>query len=248
MTTKTAPRAVSKPAAKSTAKANAKPAGKPELSRLAIVDRALALADAEGIDAVTTRRLAQEFGVTPMALYWHVKNKDELLAAMGDRFFDGFPAIPDDVGWAGQLRAVVSSLVEALRRHPGAAHLAGARVLECEAGRDIAERTLAVLRGAGFGVTQAANLAGAAMQIATTLVVGQAGAELGVAESERDTAREAKRSALAGLPPTRYPNLVDSADALCTCDDQDAYFDFGVELFVAGAEQLHRRDAAESVS
>lgn len=223
-----------------------KSAARAELSRLAIVDRALAVADAEGIDAVTTRRLAQEFGVTPMALYWHFKNKDELLAAMGDRFFDDVPAASVDGDWPEQLRAIVSALVDALRRHPGAAHLAGTRVLSCDAGRDVAERALRVLRAAGFDATEAANMAGAAMQIATSLVLGQAGAEPGVAESDRDAVREAKRAGLAGLPRSRYPNLIDSADAFCQCDDVDAYFDFGVDLFVAGAEQMRRQMAAES--
>ena len=51
------------------------------LTRAAVAERALRLADAEGLEAVTIRRLAQELGVTPMALYWHFKNKDELLAA-----------------------------------------------------------------------------------------------------------------------------------------------------------------------
>ena len=55
------------------------------LSREAVIDHALAVADLDGLDAVSIRRIAQDFGVTPMALYWHVKNKDELLAAMGDR-------------------------------------------------------------------------------------------------------------------------------------------------------------------
>jgi AcrR family transcriptional regulator len=219
-----------------------------ELNRLAIVDRALAVADAEGIEAVTTRRLAQEFGVTPMALYWHFKNKDELLAAMGDRFFDDMAVVAGDGDWPEQLRAIISGLVDALRRHPGAAHLAGTRVLSCDSGRDVAERALRVLRGAGFDVTQAANLAGAAMQIATTLVLGEAGAEPSVAESERDAVREAKRATLAGLPPSRYPNLIESADAFCQCDDADAYFAFGVDLFVAGATQLQRHLAAESAS
>src|SRR5580704_14285830 len=72
-----------------------KTATKSELSRLAIVDRALEIADAEGRDAITIRRLAQDFGVTPMALYWHVANKDELLAAMGDRFFDHVADVAD---------------------------------------------------------------------------------------------------------------------------------------------------------
>src|SRR5215467_7003154 len=47
------------------------------LSRSAVVDRALALADREGLDALTIRRLATELGVTPMALYWHFRSKEE---------------------------------------------------------------------------------------------------------------------------------------------------------------------------
>ena len=53
-----------------------------------MIDRALDVADREGLPAVSIRRIAQDFDVTPMALYWHVKNKDELLAAMGDRVLD----------------------------------------------------------------------------------------------------------------------------------------------------------------
>ena len=90
---------------------------------MAIVDRALEIADEEGRDAITIRRVAQEFDVTPMALYWHVKNKDELLAAMGDRFFDGV-RYPAEGSWSDQLRGVMHALIESLRRHPASAHLA----------------------------------------------------------------------------------------------------------------------------
>ena len=51
------------------------------LSRETIVASAVALADAEGLEAVTIRRLAQEHGVTPMAMYWHFSDKDSLLDA-----------------------------------------------------------------------------------------------------------------------------------------------------------------------
>src|SRR5437763_5942986 len=51
--------------------APSKTATRPSLSREVVADRALALADTDGIDAVTIRRLATELGVTPMALYWH---------------------------------------------------------------------------------------------------------------------------------------------------------------------------------
>ena len=65
------------------------PTGQPRLSRDAILDRALAIADADGVDALSVRRLARELGVTPMALYWHFENKEALLHALGDRLLAG---------------------------------------------------------------------------------------------------------------------------------------------------------------
>ena len=82
-------------------------AAKSDLSRDRIVERALSVMDAEGPDAVTIRRIAQEFGVTPMALYWHVANKDELLAAMGDALLAGVTPPPATGPWPTQLRGVV---------------------------------------------------------------------------------------------------------------------------------------------
>jgi TetR/AcrR family transcriptional regulator, tetracycline repressor protein len=213
---------------------------KVDLSRTAIVDRALDIADAEGIAAITVRRLAQEFDVTPMALYWHVKNKDELLEAMGDRFFDDLD-VPTGGPWAEQLRAATSALVTSLRRHPGAAHLAAPRVLQCNAGRDLAEETLGTLRKAGFTIEQATDIARTAMQTAAMLVCEEAGAEVGVGADKREAVRDAKHRAIANLPPNRYPNLVDCATALTHTLDHDAYYSFGVDLFVSGVQRLHSR-------
>src|SRR3954453_11416538 len=101
-----------------------------DLSRDAIVERALDIADAETLDAVTIRRLGQEFGVTPMALYWHVKNKDELLDAMGDALCDDLHYGPGTkASWGEQLEAVVRGLIGALRRPPGSRELAFRRVM-----------------------------------------------------------------------------------------------------------------------
>src|SRR6478672_4999769 len=102
------------------------------LSREAVIDHALTVADLDGLAAVSIRRIAQDFGVTPMALYWHVKNKDELLAAMGDRIIDmvEIPVANTALG-IEQIRPMVSSLVAALREHPGCTALAQARILQC---------------------------------------------------------------------------------------------------------------------
>lgn len=57
---------------------------KPLLSRDRIVEAASALVDAEGLDAVSTRRLAAELGVSGPSLYNHFRNKDEILDAVAD--------------------------------------------------------------------------------------------------------------------------------------------------------------------
>lgn len=217
---------------------NARTAARTDLSRETIVDRALEIADAEGTGAITIRRIAKEFGVTPMALYWHVQNKDELLAAMGDRFFDDLPPLASSGPWSQRLRSVVMSLVESLRRHPASAPLAATRALQCAPGRQLAEDVLGMLLAAGFSNTESSDIARTALQTAILLVSEQAGAEPDVAAAERESVRAAKRDALASLPADRFPNLVACADALTACEDPDGYFEFGVDLFVAGVDRL----------
>lgn len=212
-----------------------------ELSKAAIVERALAVMDIEGPDAVTIRRVAQEFGVTPMALYWHVKNKDELLAAVGDSFFEGMTVPPKDGNWSSRLRAVMELLMDALRRHPAAAPLALPRVLMCPSGLAVTEYTLALLSDAGFTVAQSADLARAALQTAIMMVSQAPGAETQAALAERDQILAAKRQHIAALSIDRYPNLVAAIGPLLDCADDQAYYSFGIDLYMEGAEALLRR-------
>jgi AcrR family transcriptional regulator len=221
--------------------ATASRGAKSDLSREAIVERALSVMDVEGPDAVTIRRIAQEFGVTPMALYWHVANKDELLAAMGDALLAGL--VPPEPGgpWATQLRGVIESLVAALRRHPAAAELVLPRILVHRDGLVITEATLAVLEGAGFTVAQAADLARTGLQTAIMLVTQLPGAETQTAEEQRDQLLHQKRDYLASLEPDAFPHVREAAFALTDCADVDGYYGFGIDLYIAGAEALLRR-------
>ena len=50
-----------------------------------MTERALELADADGLDALTIRKLAQQLGVTPMALYWHFRSKEDLLEGVAEQ-------------------------------------------------------------------------------------------------------------------------------------------------------------------
>src|SRR3954463_11592146 len=95
-----------------------KTADRPALSRNVVADRALTLADSEGLEAVTIRRLATELGVTPMALYWHFRTKEDLLAGLADRVLDDM-VVPQSTGdWVTDMRAALGALVTAMRPHP----------------------------------------------------------------------------------------------------------------------------------
>ena len=122
-----------------------KPAREP-LSRDVIIDSAINLADTDGLDAVTIRRVAADNGVTPMALYWHFRDKGELLDAIAERIFADV-RIPDtdDLEWAQALAAVLSAFLAAMRPHPNTAVLVLTRVFASEPGLVLAERVLDLL-------------------------------------------------------------------------------------------------------
>jgi len=90
-----------------------------KLTRDAIVDTAIALADTEGIDALSMRRIADRLGVGAMSLYRHVANKDELLAAMTDEVSRLNP-YPDPAGrdWTWRDRVRIAAEIDwALYQH-----------------------------------------------------------------------------------------------------------------------------------
>ena len=91
------------------------------LSKRAVTDRALKLADADGLDTLTIRKLAQDLGVTPMALYWHFRSKEDLLEGVAERVWDEIDVNVDPAApWPDQLAGILKSLVSVLRAHPSA--------------------------------------------------------------------------------------------------------------------------------
>ncbi len=216
-------------------------ATKSDLSRAAIVERALSVMDTDGPDAVTIRRIAQEFGVTPMALYWHVANKDELLAAMGDALLADVVPPAATGSWSTQLRAVIEALIASLAQHPAAAGLVFPRILVTEPGLRITEFTLRLLEDAGFSREQAADLARMGLQTAMMLVTQLPGSESQAAREERDALLAEKRTHIENLPADLYPRVRGAAVPLTDCEDEDAYYSFGVDLYIEGAQALMRR-------
>lgn len=208
------------------------------LTRAAVVDRALRLADADGLDALTIRKLATELGVTPMALYWHFRSKDELLEGLAERVWSEIDvAVDSSVPWPAQLRGLLESLLRVLRTHPAAAQLLLQTEKQNEAALNATEVTLEVLRGAGFDPQDASAIARSALWTGLMLVMSEPGVEWLTAE-ERTEAQRKKQVALASLPPARYPRLVECAVPMTACNDPDQHYELGVSLFVAGVQAM----------
>jgi TetR/AcrR family tetracycline transcriptional repressor len=212
------------------------------LSKAAVVEKALALADAEGLDGLTVRRLAQELGVTPMALYWHFRNKDELLAGLADRIWSEIDTdIDAGATWQQQLRGLLESLVHVLRTHPCASQLLVTGEKQSAAALDAAEVTLQVLGRAGFDTTQASEVARNTLWTGLMLVMSEPGYDPGIADEQRAEQQRRNYVRLAVLPPDRYPCLVEAAGPMTACDNSDFHYSFGIDLFIAGVEAVAAR-------
>jgi AcrR family transcriptional regulator len=92
----------------------------PKLTRAAILQAALDLADAGGLQAVTMRAVAEQLGVTAMALYAHVGDKDGLLDGLVERLLAEFPAPEPGLAWDEGLAALGAGALAVARAHPQA--------------------------------------------------------------------------------------------------------------------------------
>jgi AcrR family transcriptional regulator len=223
------------------ADAHAAPADtqRPRLSKAAVVGRAIALADAEGVDALTIRRLAQELGVTPMALYWHFRNKDELLNGLSDQFWSEIDTDVDAAApWPDQLRAVLESLVQVLRTHPSASQLLVSGEKQSPAALEATEVTLEVLARGGFDPRHASAVARNGLWTGLMLAMSEPGYGPSLSEGERAEQQRRNRIRLAMLPPDRYPCLVEAAEPMTDCDDPDFHYRFGIDLFIHGVQAM----------
>jgi len=97
-----------------------------QLSRERIVAAAVALADADGLDAVSLRKVGAALDAGPMRLYGYLSTKDELLDLMADAVHAEI-AVPADAGWREALQALATGIRAAALRHPWFTELAGGR-------------------------------------------------------------------------------------------------------------------------
>jgi AcrR family transcriptional regulator len=231
----------------------ATPSGRARLSRASIVERAIELGNAEGLEAVTLRRLATDLGVTPMALYRHVADKQDLINAMTEVVLaelDLTAGFEPSMAWTDRIRLAMRNYKDQTDARPLALPLSIAysgdgppsfwRMLE-----DL----LGVLLDAGFPRHQATVL----IRTISNLLAGylvllrQDVLPDSPRPAEREVARIRKRFELVllGLPAEGYGNLVAGAEDVADVwlSDPDRWWPDTIDLLVFGLERLLERNA-----
>ena len=211
------------------------------LSRPLVLQAAVALADQDGFDGFSMRRLAQELGVVPMALYKHVANKDELLDGMVDIVFGEIesPTIDDD--WRSAMRRRAVSVREALKRHSWAIGL-----METRAPGPVNlhnhNAVMGCLREAGFSFKTAIH----AYSVQDAYIYGFAQQEQSLGfQTPSDAGRAAQRRARAIGAPDDYPYLAEIAAKLPESGYDNAIeFAWGLDLILDGLDR-HRDATAQ---
>ncbi len=156
--------------------ADTKRGPKAKLTREVLVNAALKIADSEGLDALSMRRLGTELGVDPMAAYRHLPNKKALLAGVVDAVLAGADVTTDpSAPWQEQFRQVARAYRRAMLGHsPAVSRLTATTPFDSLESLRIVEHGAAVLMEAGVPVAAAALAMQAVGQIASGAVLLEA--------------------------------------------------------------------------
>lgn len=199
---------------------------------------AVALADEGGIELLSMRRLAEELGVVPMALYKHVANKDQLLDGMIDVVVGEIDPPVAGAGWKSAVRERILSARRALLRHPWASRVMESKPNPTPVVLAYMDSMIGLFRAGGFSV----NLTHHVMHTIGSRVMGFT-QELFNDSSTVDP--EVAALMMRELGP-RFPNVLAIATAASHegesvvgpgCDDQYE-FEFALDLLLDGFERL----------
>lgn len=215
---------------------------KPALTLDEIVSAAVKIADAEGLDAVSMRRLASTLGVGTMSLYRYVPGKAELVDVMLDHVIDPEADLGNiaDVGWRGVLERFARGSWRLYQTHPWLLHVDQSRPL---LGPNALRGVDSVLRGlGGLGLTDQQRVS--VLMTVDSYVTGVSRSHVGAMEAERETGISNQefwamqepvlsRAMLSG----EYPTLA-ALDEDAFAGGWETTFEFGLQRVLDGLESF----------
>jgi AcrR family transcriptional regulator len=204
-----------------------------------VLDAAVDLADREGIDALSMRRLGQELGVEAMSLYTHVRSKDDLLDGIADAVVARIPLEQAGDAWLVRLRGMILGARGVMLQHPWAA-----RVIETRASAGPATiRYMDVVAGTLFRGGFDVDLAHHGMHVLGSRVLGFGQDLFDDAADTTPDAADMARELAAAYPSVAAIALAASHEGgLGGCDDA-VEFAFGLDLVLDGLERERLRRA-----
>jgi AcrR family transcriptional regulator len=199
-----------------------------------VFEAALRIADTEGVEALSMRRLGRELGVEAMSLYHHVPDKAAIVAGLADRVFAEVtvPATDPAADWRTVLRDLLWTLRGTLLRHPGALPAVATHEVTAGPGLELYEAAMRLLHDAGFDLVEANY----ALNNLVTYTIGHCLAmagrpPLGVAEPT--AAQRVETSA--ALDRDRYPTVAAWLARIAgTNYDADALYEQGLTALLTG--------------
>ncbi|MBC7275595.1 MAG: TetR family transcriptional regulator [Nocardioides sp.] len=218
---------------------------KPALSLAQIVEAAYVLADEHGLSAVSMARVAEEVGCSPMALYRHVKNKDELLILLSDRLCAELPEPSRDLGWREGLAAWMRAQVDLALRKPWFLDLPLAVTLPGPNRLAWIDLAFYYLRDVALPAEEKLAIVG----ILSQYTLGEARIEVEAALSEEDNPFASFEQMLVTYAdPERFPSLMASLATWSPAapgerSEADNPSAFGQGLLIAGIEAHIERHA-----
>lgn len=203
------------------------------LTRERALATAMRLADAEGLEALTMRRLAKELGVEAMSLYHHVANKDDILDGMADIVFSEIALPSHDVDWQAAMRQRAASQRAALLRHPWALSILESRSSPGPATLRHHDAVLGRCRAAGFSVAMSAH----AFSLIDSFIYGFVLQEIKLPFQD-DNLEEQVEEIMGDLSPDQYPHLTELTveHVMQEGYSYGAEFDFGLTIVLTGLE------------
>jgi AcrR family transcriptional regulator len=196
---------------------------------------AVELADAEGIEALSMRRLAQALGVEAMSLYHHVRNKDAILDGMVDRVFSEIALPQAGQPWQAEIQQRCHSMREVLKRHRWALSLMESRKMPGPANLGHHNAMLACFLGAGFSLP----MAGHAYAVIDAFVYGFVHTELHLPFENGPEVRATLGAMWAAMPAGQFEALkaFSLGHVLTPSYSYGSEFEFGLGLVLDGVER-----------
>ncbi|TDC97555.1 TetR family transcriptional regulator [Nonomuraea deserti] len=202
------------------------------LTRQAILQAALALADREGLKALSMRRIGQELGVEAMSLYQHVAGKDALLDGLVEQLFtQAAPPLAEAASWQEGLREYACTLMRVLLAHPNVIPLVVGRPAITPQNLHLMEDALHMLRAAGVPLERALDM----LYAVTGFVVGHVAI---LAASGRDRHAPGNRLEAIPDPDLRETPLLAEATRAQRSSGPDPRFGFALEAMLRGFDTI----------